>query len=165
MGLDMYLHRKTYVKNYDYMGPEELHQISVKLAKKKHPYIDLKKVSEITEQVGYWRKDNAIHKWFVDNCQDGVDDCKEYSVDPKQLAELLDICKKIQEDHSKATLLPPQAGFFFGGTEIDDWYFKGIESTIAILEPIVKLDIQMTEEREKGMQHIDYPYYYYQSSW
>ncbi len=165
MGLDMYLYRKTYVKNYDYMGPEELHQITVKLNKKKHPYIDLKKVSEITEQVGYWRKNNAIHRWFVNNCQEGVDDCKEYSVTDEQLAELLDTCKQIQEDHTKASLLPPQTGFFFGGTEIDDWYFRGIENTIAILEPLVKLHNQMTEDQEKGQHAVDNPYYYYQSSW
>ena len=26
-------------------------------------------------QIASWRKANAIHKWFVDNVQDGVDDC------------------------------------------------------------------------------------------
>lgn len=166
MGLDMYLNRKTYVKNHEYMGPEELHQISVKLNKKKHPYIDLKKVSEITEQVGYWRKANAIHRWLVNNCQDGVDDCKEYSVDAAKLAELLDICKQVKEDHSKAeALLPPQSGFFFGDTGINDGYFYDIDNTIAILEPLVNLNIQMKEDREKGQHAVDHPYYYYQSSW
>jgi len=138
----------------------------VKLGKKKHPYIDLTKVSEITEQVGYWRKSNAIHKWFVDNCQDGADDCKEYSVDSKEFADLLDICKQIKEDHSKAeALLPPQEGFFFGSTDFDEWYFHDIDDTIKILEPIVKLNNQMKEEQEKGIHHQDYPYYYYQASW
>ena len=34
--------------------------------------------------VAYWRKANAIHSWFVENCQDGVDECQysnEISVD------------------------------------------------------------------------------------
>lgn len=47
----------------------------------------------IHEQVGCWRKANAIHKWFVDNVQDGVDDCGYYEVSREQLEELLNICK------------------------------------------------------------------------
>ena len=39
------------------------------------------------EEVGYWRKANQIHKWFVDNVQDGVDDCGEYKVTKEQLIE------------------------------------------------------------------------------
>ena len=30
MGLDMYLYKKTYVKNWEHMSPEELHEISIK---------------------------------------------------------------------------------------------------------------------------------------
>lgn len=29
----------------------------------------------IMEEVGYWRKANQIHQWFVDHVQDGIDDC------------------------------------------------------------------------------------------
>lgn len=166
MGLDMYLHRRTYVKNWSHMAPEEVHQISVKLAKKKHPYIETKKISGIVEEVGYWRKVNAIHNWFVQNCQDGVDDCKEYSVESSQLEELLNICKQIKEDHSKAEeLLPPQEGFFFGNTDLDDWYFRGINDTIEILEPLVKMNTKLNEDAANKIFHKDYPYYYYQSSW
>ena len=41
------------------------------------------------EEVGYWRKANAIHRWFVDNVQEGEDDCGEYEVTIKQLKDLL----------------------------------------------------------------------------
>jgi hypothetical protein len=44
--------------------------------------------SEVIEEVMYWRKANQIHKWFVDNVQDGVDDCKEYWVSEEKLQEL-----------------------------------------------------------------------------
>ena len=30
---------------------------------------------ETHEEVGYWRKANAIHGWFVRNVQNGKDDC------------------------------------------------------------------------------------------
>lgn len=49
----------------------------------------------IIETIGDWRKANHIHKWFVDNVQDGEDDCGTYEVTKEQLEELLDICKKV----------------------------------------------------------------------
>ena len=51
----------------------------------------------LEEEVGYWRKANAIHKWFVDNVQDGVDDCGYYEVSQEQLKNLLHICSLIKE--------------------------------------------------------------------
>lgn len=49
----------------------------------------------IIETVADWRKANHIHKWFVDNVQDGVDDCGIYEVTKEQLEELLDVCKTV----------------------------------------------------------------------
>lgn len=47
----------------------------------------------IYEQVAYWRKANAIHKWFVDKVQDGEDDCKyHHEVTRDILVELLETC-------------------------------------------------------------------------
>ena len=49
----------------------------------------------IIETIADWRKANHIHKWFVDNVQDGVDDCETYEVTKEQLINLLDVCKKV----------------------------------------------------------------------
>jgi hypothetical protein len=88
----------------------------------------------VTFQVAYWRKANQIHKWFVDNVQDGEDDCREYSVDREQLQKLLDTCTKVKADGSLAgDYLPPSAGFFFGSNEIDEWYWQDIDNTIEML--------------------------------
>lgn len=45
--------------------------------------------------VGYWRKANAIHRWFVENVQDGNDDCGEYEVTKEKLEELKDTCLEV----------------------------------------------------------------------
>lgn len=45
----------------------------------------------------YWRKANAIHRWFVEHVQDGRDDCGLYGVTADQLGELLDTCRKVRE--------------------------------------------------------------------
>ncbi len=150
MGLDMYLEKRTYVKQWDHQSAEEKHEVVV--TKGGQPTnIDPKKVKYIIEEAGYWRKANQIHRWFVENVQNGVDNCGDYYVGSEKLAELLELCKKVKADHSLADeLLPSASGFFFGGTEYDEWYFNDIENTIAVLEEALKDD------------RADY---YYSSSW
>ena len=52
----------------------------------------------IIERVGYWRKANQIHNWFVNRVQDGIDDCEYHHECTKEiLEELLATCKKVLE--------------------------------------------------------------------
>lgn len=95
MGLDMYLYKKTYVKNWDHMTPQQRHEIVVKRGGTVRDDIKPERISEIVEQVAYWRKANAIHKWFVANVQGGVDECQESYVDKEKLAELVSLCKQV----------------------------------------------------------------------
>jgi hypothetical protein len=133
MGLDMYLSKKTYVKYWEHNGDDNY---DVKVTKAGNPTkIDPKKVSYIVEEVGYWRKANQIHQWFVDNVQGGVDDCRDAYVERAKLEELLNLCKIVSIDKDKAEqLLPTASGFFFGGTGYDEWYYEQINETIEILE-------------------------------
>jgi hypothetical protein len=48
-------------------------------------------------EAGYWRKANQIHQWFVENVQDGQDDCGRYYVSREDLEKLLVKCKKVLE--------------------------------------------------------------------
>lgn len=189
MGLDMYLRRKHYVgAQYDFRNVKG--NIDIMIGEKKLP-INFNKVEYIEEQIGYWRKANAIHKWFVDNVQDGEDDCKEYYVDLEHLEELLGLCKEVKEkaiikegkvisyytfdenankiphyEEGKiienaeeiAKILPTQEGFFFGGTQYDQWYMEDIEYTIEMLSSII-------EEEKKWNKDKYYSDYYYCSSW
>jgi hypothetical protein len=77
---------------------------------------------------------NEIHAWFVANCQDGEDDCRDHYVSRDQLRELLGLVQQVLADHSKAAeLLPTESGFFFGGTEYDEDYFDDLRRTQDIL--------------------------------
>ena len=189
MGLDMYLTAKKYIgsnrwseegkkrgvleiKAVDFNGNEMVI---------KHP----ENIKGLSFDVGYWRKANQIHNWFVNNVQDGVDDCKEYYVSDEKLKELLDIVNKILEESKlvdgKVTngkrlnadgeweniledgkniensslaekLLPCSEGFFFGGTEYDEYYIQDLEDTKKILETALS-------DEYKDMD------FYYESSW
>ena len=63
-----------------------------------YPWDDKKKypIRSIVEEVGYWRKANHIHNWFVQNVQNGADDCDYHEeVTKETLEELLDVCRKV----------------------------------------------------------------------
>ena len=181
MGLDMYLSRKTYVKNWDHMSKEERHSVTVKRNNKKHPYINPKKVNYIVEEIAYWRKANAIHSWFVNNVQNGEDDCKPYYVEGSDLMRLYDLCVEIKEFFDEngdkglqefaEERLPTQGGFFFGDTSYDtdedgdNWYMRGIEQTIEQLKPIIDHEKELQERRNNEEKVIEWPEYEYQSSW
>lgn len=82
------------------------------------------------EQVGYWRKANQIHRWFVENVQGGQDDCGEYPVSREKVHELLDLVEAVLDDPTKGpALLPTQGGFFFGTTEYDEYYLDDLRTT------------------------------------
>jgi len=130
MGLDMYLNKKTFI-GAEYKHRNVTGTIDIKV-EGKPVKVDFDKVTYIVEKAGYWRKANAIHNWFVTNVQDGVDDCKEYYVDYDQLQDLKKLCEKIIETKD-GSLMPPTSGFFFGSTEVDDYYFGDLMATIEIL--------------------------------
>jgi hypothetical protein len=141
MGLDMFLVKHTYIYGDGHRN------LSLD-----YPGVKPERVKVIQEELGYWRKANAIHQWFVDNVQDGVDECQESYVTTEQLQQLLDIVKQVQADHALApTLLPTESGFFFGSTEYDSYYFEDLEDTRRILEGVVT---------EEGITDI-----FYNSSW
>ena len=50
----------------------------------------------IVTEAAYWRKANHIHKWFIDNCAGGEDDCTRIDVDGEDLENLLEVCKKVK---------------------------------------------------------------------
>jgi hypothetical protein len=185
MGLDMYLTKKTYVKNWDHFKPEERFQIEIKQDNKPYTKIDLKRIMYIEEEIMYWRKSNAIHNWFVKNVQEGNDDCNHYYLQQVKLQELLELLKKVKsilditsitkkkvvvgqsfengiqkdeiqeiniyESKEIEKLLPPTEGFFFGSTDINDWFKQDVEETIKVLED---------ELKEESFES-----YYYHSSW
>lgn len=93
-------------------------------------------------QIMYWRKANAIHRWFIEHAEnsDGYDDCSTIEITVQDLRSIHALCQEVMEDHDKAPeLLPVQDGFFFGSQEYDKWYFENIERTRDVLGRILEL--------------------------
>lgn len=147
----MYLYRvNNKVKGFVGMDFEKLKEDDENIYKALEPYLFEKgnyvHWMDITEDVGYWRKANEVHNFFVEKAQNGVDNCREHEVPKEVLEDLLDRCKEIitaykeKEDDWQIVaedLLPTQDGFFFGSTDYDDWYIDDIDKTITIISKVL----------------------------
>lgn len=152
MGLDMYLEARRFVGKYSEPSASER-------VKQVFPALDEDTpITGVTAEVGYWRWANAIHKWFVDNVQGGVDECQSSMVELDQLRELrqciLNVLSTRDADQARQ-LLPCQSGFFFGDTDYDEIYFNDLEHTLDVIARCEKLD-------EDDKYNWDF---YYHASW
>jgi hypothetical protein len=156
MGLDQYLNKKLYVSEFETGGPEMVDNVYkfLGITDESGNY----KHAEIMVPAIYWRKSNQIHKWFVDNVQEGEDDCKEYNVGIDELKNLLGVVKE-QLKNKKKIILEPQSGFFFGRTEIDEYYWRDLERTKKELEREIKFHEDELKNRNRNWD------FYYTSSW
>jgi hypothetical protein len=91
----MYAHRRHYVKQWEHQKPEDRHSVIVRRGDKPVAGIRAERISGVEEEVMYWRKANHIHGWFVENVQDGIDNCGMYYVSSEKLQELVDACNKV----------------------------------------------------------------------
>ena len=164
MGLDMYLSKKTYVKQWDFKKPEEQFQVTVKLGGKKFDGVKPERISYVTEELMYWRKANQIHGWFVNNGSEILEEVS-YRLTFEDLQNLLDTCKQVLDILNKSEkkviqvrsgwsggeeiysdvevfdcedevsdLLPPTQGFFYGSYDINEYYKDSVEETLRFLE-------------------------------
>ena len=177
MGLDMYLERFPRYKHYT---PEQACSVNyhldygaeVKSLPPKKDWEALNNMCKSREEIGYWRKANAIHQWFVNRVQDGIDDCayhKEVTKDDllalrKICLKILDGCKLVDGqvisywdgnmtphyvngkvvDNTELCeeLLPTQSGFFFGDTNYTEYYLDDVKETLEIVENALETDFE-----------------------
>ena len=151
MGLDMYLYAEKYLPQIDWektsAGTDRVNNEAYEKVVEAAGMADLPKTdfagATVRTCIGYWRKANAIHSWFVDNTANGEDNCQPSHVSREQLETLRNECLLVSV--AKVTgqttdLLEPVEGFFFGGTDKDEWYYDSIKETIEILDNALKVD-------------------------
>ena len=89
--------------------------------------------------VAYFRKVNFLLPYF-----NYEENCSEIVIDKCEVEELVDDCKRVlaakdtDEAESVADeLLPTEAGFFFGNTDYDEWYFNDVREVADKLTEIL----------------------------
>lgn len=121
MGLDMYMHCND---------REFVHEVQDKEWRARR------------SQIMYWRKANAIHRWFTEEAEycEGFVNGGEIEVTISDIERLHCVCREVLEDHDKAPkLLPTESGFFWGSLEYDEYYFENIRYTHDTLGRILDL--------------------------
>lgn len=97
--------------------------------------------TEISYQIGYFRKFNALHSYIVKTFANGVDDCQDiilYKEDVEQIKKVLDEVLNAHQQVEKAKeLLPTQSGFFFGGTDYDEYYFEEAKVAADLMQKLL----------------------------
>jgi hypothetical protein len=153
MGLDQYINRKSYIQNWSF---DKENKYEVVVTNNGNPtHIKSDKVTYVTEELGYFRKFNALHNWFV-QLADGRDECQKIIFYEENVDNLLLTMKEVLISKSEDVALemfPPVSGFFFGSIQIDEWYWKDLESSIKLFQEI------------KDEWVVDRTTYYYQASW
>lgn len=164
MGLDMYLEVRKHVSLADFVTENN------DFIKKENPEgkkllksVGLNKVASkeaygvvVTTTAIYWRKVNAIHKWFVDHCAGGVDECQPSYLERSKLLTLRDQVDMVLRSKNEAVAqewLPTESGFFFGSTEYGEYYWSDLEYTLKELDRVLK------ETEDDSVSFI------YQASW
>ena len=94
--------------------------------------LDMYLYEKQTHEVAYWRKANAIHGWIMNHTK-VIDNGTPVPLTKQDLYELREVCIKVLTSHTEEAafeLLPPTSGFFFGSTEVDEWYWSDVSDTI-----------------------------------
>ena len=187
MGLDMYLKKEIYIgQEYKHRNVDLKLNVSIQGEK-----IDITEpINSINIMVLTWRKANAIHKWFVDNVQEGVDDCGRYYVSEDKLIQLKKVCEQvlnniktrdfimssgytITKEHTKENFVD---GKVITNSEIaesllptkEGFFFGKVdydEDYIYTLEHTIKGINDILDKLKKEYEQGIYPDFYYQASW
>jgi len=132
MGLDMYLHAKKYVEKVNWQALQNNDELSYDSPEAVFPLWN-----NIVETAGM--KDVAVDIYGV------------------HVEVTCAYWRKANQIHAwfvnNPNLLPPQDGFFFGSTDIDEWYWKDLKNTKAKLDKVFALP---------EMSKLSF---YYTSSW
>lgn len=133
----MYLSARKFLAP-EYFSPKEFEKVRMALGLEINKMPDMPSIT-VEVSVAYWRKSNQIHKWFVDNVQNGKDDCGDYPVNRGTLKKLQELCVQVLKDKDMAKVsLPTQEGFFFGNTNYDEFYYGDIEDTINQIQNVLE---------------------------
>jgi hypothetical protein len=118
----------------------------------------------VETHVGYWRKANHIHNWFVVASEED-DNCQRLYFTFDQMKDLYDTCRKVllakdtpEAESVAEELLPTSEGFFFGATDYGAWYYEDIQDTVDMLNQC----FDAFGEDEKDYDNITFVY---QASW
>ena len=164
MGLDMYLKRGKKIPKRSFKDIKKLEDLlsdnDELIAEEYKDYIfecgEHFHWNSFFQEIVYWRKANQIHQWFVDNVQNGIDDCNYYEVSKEQIEELKELCEEVIE---KSVL--KEGKIKNGRTYQNNNWEDIIEDGKVIINPEIAQELLPTAEGF-FFGSTDYDEYYYE---
>lgn len=158
MGLDMSLYREVQMKGKMEITDKKLDEMLG--GESMRPIVK--------HEVCYWRKFNALHKYFNDHFNEhDNDNCVNMYMSIDDIKELLKLVKKIRgavkmdgeqiANPEVCEELPTEEGFFFGSTDYDKYYVSDLDLTIEQLNKVIEEHGKLIEA---GVAEYDINYYY-----
>lgn len=143
MGLDQYIHiAKEYLE-------EDYYKVLGEAVKDENGEIAYYDEESVLTEIAYFRKSNWLHGYLDRLCESknnhDIGNCEYFVFNQQDLINLLDACREVVECDSIAIAeetLPPQEGFFFGSTAIDDYYFEDVQDFINTMKEYEEDDNQ-----------------------
>jgi hypothetical protein len=119
------LNKFKYFKNYNYKIEDYLKNPNLKdVIERLKSDINYYYVGEDV----YFRKVNFIYGFFSEEINPDTESC---IVSKSRIEDLVDACKRVFQNKGDVGYaeehLPTHAGFFFGSTQYDDWYWEDVE--------------------------------------
>lgn len=113
MGLDIYFHHTA--RQFD-GDPSNIEDITT--------FLQNDRQSDSYNDYTYFRKVNFLFSYFEPKM---VDEYFSF-VTRDDVRDIITRCRAVLANHDLASeLLPTRAGFFFGSTEYDEWYFSDVK--------------------------------------
>ena len=150
MGLDMYLYAVPKINRMNFMEVLAAETNLTRIKKEdrelyqslKSHIVKCKEFGQVDPslviELAYWRKANQIHNWFVENVQNGQDNCMPYEVSRAQVQNLYNCCQEVLTKQNGYKVLPTKPGFYFGSIEYDRFYYMDVEQTCNIAADILE---------------------------
>ena len=109
----------------------------------------LKKKKEGDEELGYFRKVNFLVQFFEDRGYK-IENCVPITITKEDVYSLKECCEQVLGDHSLANAyLPTCAGFFFGSTDYDEYYFSDVDRVLDFCNETLIPEIEDLKEDEE----------------
>lgn len=83
------------------------------------------------KNLAFFRKYNFLISFFEEYYGVEVENLRDLPITKEGIKELIDRCNKVLDNHTLAPeLLPTKAGFFFGDTQYNEYYYKDVNDCL-----------------------------------
>jgi hypothetical protein len=158
MGLDQFLYRTVGEGVWDERQAQTCDGLDIPLVRGG--------TRETRDKVGYWRKFNALHAYIVDQFAGGVDECQPIELSADDVQQIIGALEEALADpKGEGNPLQPRSGFFFGSTEIDEYYLAECREALTTFRWVAERMAEREAWEQRPGNGMAWQTFTYEASW